>query len=305
MRLLAVALLSALVSQSAHAITDFSYGTGVYFGSGTSTLFPQDAAECCATPGAPLALNQVIFEDNSADLGTMFVQGFARARASPTSFSVGVVASSRHPGGLHTAFADAVAYTGFLVSGPTAPSQPAAIAIEGTIDAFGFGSGGFARFWVQDFVHSFLLADLNIFVSTNPLDGSPVTVYTYGGCNSETDCFGSGPEKPWIGGFLLPFSVPEDGLGVILEARSQADAAYNGGGEVGVNFLDTATVVFNPAAGTTVTLATGQVFGSAADDTPPSAVPEPHNVLLLLTALAGLWYFRRPSSIRRSLATRQ
>jgi hypothetical protein len=292
MRLLAVALVSALVSQSAHAITGFSYGTGVYFNLGGAVIFPQEAAECCATPGAPLALNQLIFDDNSADLGTIFVQGAARARASPTSFSVGVVASSRHPGGLHTAFADAVAYTGFLVSGPAAPSLPTAISIEGTIDAFGFGSGGFARFWVQDFVHSFLLADLNIYVSTNPLDGSPVTVYTFAGCNSDTDCFASGPERPWVGGgFLLPFAVPEDGLGVILEARSQADAAYNGGGDVLVNFFDTATLVFNPPAGAIVTLATGQVFG--ADDTPPSSVPEPHNALLLLTGLAGLWYFRR------------
>jgi hypothetical protein len=257
-----------------------SFGTGVYFGS--RELVP---------PFTDAALSAVVIANRRHSSSQVFFTaastGVAIADASPTEFSVGTDAVSAHFGGIHSAFAGAVAYTGMTIDGDTPPSLPGAIRIEGTIIPEEEFDGGFVRVFITDFNSPFVLAWLLVEAvgGVATAGGPPSIEYSYNVCSSASSCIASS-FLPWSGSFSLPFSVPlGTNNGIILSMFSQADAAFNGGGAIHNAFIDTASITFFPPPGTIVRLATGQVVGG---DAGPSPVPEPPSILLVLIGLALL-----------------
>jgi hypothetical protein len=278
----ATGLIATILSQPVNGLSldPTSFGTGVYFGT-TQFIPPFTHGELdgVVIPNRRHSSDEAFFTAGSA--------GTAAADASPTEFSVGTDAISQHSGGIHSAFAGAVAYTGMTIDGDTPPMLPGAINIEGTITPEEEFDGGFMRIFVNDFNSPFNLADLLVqAVGGIATAGRPPAIqYTYEVCSSPTSCTAQSG-LPWTGSFSLPFSVPlGSNNGIILSMFSQADAAFHGGGTLHVAFLDTASITFTPPDGTIVRLATGQVF---AGDTPISPAPEPASVLLVVMGLALL-----------------
>ncbi len=133
---------------------------------------------------------------------------------------------------------------------------------------------------------SISIASYNYYLATNGGFQDSVNFYTngpngapeYDVCSNVTGtCSVAG--GAWTGSYTLTLPVAMTDTGFILDIS--ADASGDPG--MTIDFSDPVSVGFTPAAGGSVTLATGQVFGGS-----PVTIPEPSSLLLLGSALLTL-----------------